>query len=85
MDRGAWCPTVHGVTRVGHDLVTTRQQQPSVLSCSLILLDFTYTSSEIQRPVEKPSAMDPTSLLLRCEDSALGPGLVGDTAALLAK
>ena len=22
MDRGAWQPTVHGVTRVGHDLVT---------------------------------------------------------------
>ena len=35
--------------------------------------------------MEKPSPMDPTSLLLRCEDRALGPGLVGDTAALLAK
>ena len=22
MDRGAWKPTAHGVTRVGHDLVT---------------------------------------------------------------
>ena len=25
MDRGAWRATVHGVTRVGHDLVTKQQ------------------------------------------------------------
>ena len=27
MDRGAWRATVHGVQRVGHDLVTKQQQQ----------------------------------------------------------
>ena len=27
MDRGAWGATVHGITRVGHDLVTKQQQQ----------------------------------------------------------
>ena len=26
MDRGAWQATVHGVTRVGHDLLTNQQQ-----------------------------------------------------------
>ena len=26
MDRGAWQATVHGVARVGHDLVTKQQQ-----------------------------------------------------------
>ena len=26
-DRGAWGATVHGVARVGHDLVTKQQQQ----------------------------------------------------------
>ena len=26
MDRGVWCATVHGVARVGHALVTKRQQ-----------------------------------------------------------
>ena len=30
MDREAWQATVHGVTRVGHDLVT--KPQPPVLS-----------------------------------------------------
>ena len=29
MDRGAWCATVHGVTRV-HDLATKRQQQQQI-------------------------------------------------------
>ena len=28
MDRGAWQATVHGVARVGHDLVTTPPPQP---------------------------------------------------------
>jgi len=28
MDRGAWWATVHGVTRVGHDLVTTPPPPP---------------------------------------------------------
>ena len=27
MDRGAWWATVHGVSRVGHDLVTQQQQR----------------------------------------------------------
>ena len=27
MNRGAWWTTVHGVTKVGHDLVTKQQQQ----------------------------------------------------------
>ena len=27
MDRGAWWATVHGITRVRHDLVTKHQQQ----------------------------------------------------------
>ena len=26
MDRGAWQATVHGVAKVGHDLVTQQQQ-----------------------------------------------------------
>ena len=26
-DRGAWCATVHGLQRAGHDLVTEKQQQ----------------------------------------------------------
>ena len=26
-DREAWCAAVHGVERVGHDLVTEKQQQ----------------------------------------------------------
>ena len=27
VDRGAWQATVHGITRVGHDLATKQQQQ----------------------------------------------------------
>ena len=27
MDRGTWSATVHGVTRVGHDLETKQRQQ----------------------------------------------------------
>ena len=27
MDRGDWQATVHGITRVGHDLATKQQQQ----------------------------------------------------------
>ena len=30
MDREAWQATVHGVTRVSHDLVTKQQQQNDV-------------------------------------------------------
>ena len=26
-DRGTWCSTIHGITRVGHDLVIKQQQQ----------------------------------------------------------
>ena len=29
MDRGAWQDTVHGVTRVGHDLVTKPPPPPA--------------------------------------------------------
>ena len=31
MDRGAWWATVHGVTRVGHDLATRQQQAPYIM------------------------------------------------------
>ena len=34
MDRGAWQAIVHGVTRVGHDLVT-KEQQPHQGGCSI--------------------------------------------------
>ena len=34
MDRGAWRATVHGVTRVGHDLVT--KSPPSVMLVSAV-------------------------------------------------
>ena len=27
MDRGAWCATVHGITKVRHNLATQQQQQ----------------------------------------------------------
>ena len=27
MDRGAWQATVHGITRVGHDLVTRERER----------------------------------------------------------
>ena len=27
-DREAWCATVHGVAKIGHDSVTTQQQYP---------------------------------------------------------
>ena len=30
MDRGAWRATVHGITRVGHDLVTKPPQPPAI-------------------------------------------------------
>ena len=33
MDRGAWQATVHGVTRVRHNLVTKRQQKMGALCC----------------------------------------------------
>ena len=32
MDRGTWRATVHGVTRVGHDLATKPPPKPSVES-----------------------------------------------------
>ena len=32
IDRGAWQATVHGVIRVGHDLVTEQQQQSYFIS-----------------------------------------------------
>ena len=33
MDRGAWQATVHGITRVGHDLVTAAAAAKSLHSC----------------------------------------------------
>ena len=30
MDRGAWQATIHGITRVGHDLVTKPQTKPCI-------------------------------------------------------
>ena len=39
MDRGAWWATVHGVTRVGHDLVTKPHHHHLVpLNCTLVQL-----------------------------------------------
>ena len=35
MDRGAWRATVHGVTRVGHDLVTKPPPPPNTMQVSL--------------------------------------------------
>ena len=32
MDRGAWQATVHGVTRVGHDLVTEEREREAYVS-----------------------------------------------------
>ena len=37
MDRGAWRPTVHGVSRGGHDLVT--KQQNALLGAALGIMD----------------------------------------------
>ena len=34
-DREAWCAAVHGVTRLGHDLVTEQQQK--IMTFHLIL------------------------------------------------
>ena len=34
MDRGAWQATVHGVTRVGHDLVTKERKIIDLLCCT---------------------------------------------------
>ena len=31
-DRGAWCAATHGVSRVGHNLVTQQQQQVELSS-----------------------------------------------------
>ena len=33
MDRGAWQATVHGVTRVGHDLATKERKRVLSLTC----------------------------------------------------
>ena len=33
MVRGVWQATIHGVTRVRHDLVTIQQQQQQLHSC----------------------------------------------------
>ena len=42
MDRGAWRATVHGVARVGHDLVT---KPAPLLHCSWILYQLSYKGS----------------------------------------
>ena len=50
MDRGAWQATVHGVTRVGHDLATKERERENVeqfpvLYCaSLLVIHFKYSS-----------------------------------------
>ena len=36
MDRGAWWATVHGVTRVGHDLATKPPGPPFTFLCSVM-------------------------------------------------
>ena len=43
MDRGAWQATIHGVTRVGHDLVT-KSPPPSILEImsAIAILSFSY-------------------------------------------
>ena len=32
MDREAWCPAVHGLQRVGHNLVSEQQQSKSFVT-----------------------------------------------------
>ena len=33
MDRGVWQATIHGVARVGHDLVTRERERESAFHC----------------------------------------------------
>ena len=37
IDRGAWWATVHGIPRVGHDLVTKQQQQLHFIQVILLI------------------------------------------------
>ena len=41
MDRGAWQATVHGITRVGHDLVTAAAAAKSLQSCPTLVIPWT--------------------------------------------
>ena len=45
MDRGAWWVTVHGVTKVGHDLATEHQQQLLLMLRSWAILHYTNSIS----------------------------------------
>ena len=40
MDRGTWQATIHGVTRVGHDLVTKPPPPPSVFLFKVFWLEW---------------------------------------------
>ena len=40
MDRGAWQATVHGITRVGHDLATNQTKQNKYLKSFEISMEF---------------------------------------------
>ena len=46
MDRGTWCATLHGVTKVKHDLATKQQQ------CSLSHTPLMYKADLGCRPYE---------------------------------
>ena len=42
VDRGAWQATVHGVTRVGHDLATKEKRISSLIACLVSLLEWQF-------------------------------------------
>ena len=51
MDRGAWWATVHGVTRVGHDL-TTKGEEILIVYILLIYTHFFFFLKRIQSEKE---------------------------------
>ena len=65
MDREAWCAAVHGVERVGHNLVTEQQQQPISLSLSLSLSIYIYISELLYCTPETNTTLSINYILIK--------------------
>ena len=58
MDRGAWWTTVHGVARVGHDLVTKPPPPPPLKTYLLLAIYFIFILDYGNDIRQKPNLSD---------------------------
>ena len=63
VDRGAWLATVHGVTRVGHDLAT--KPPPYIDNTSIVIQEKTESNSLLEKVWKRNHFQPPTYLRIK--------------------